>query len=105
MERTLITLAIGIAIGYLIYKQGVIKPTPQVVELGDKSKELEGMQKAFEKISKLKFKDYGVYDEDTLASVNYLLKGTSGLIDNNGTINKNLVNDLSIIYVNSQKTI
>jgi hypothetical protein len=102
MERTLITLAVGIAIGYFIFKQGIIKPGLEVVEVGDKSKEIEGMQKAFEKISKLKFKDYGVYDEDTLAAVNYLLKGTSGLIDNKGNINRILVNDIAKIEFNSQ---
>jgi hypothetical protein len=102
MERTLITLAVGIAIGYFIFKQGIIKPEMETVEVGDKSKDIEGMQRAFEKIGKLKFNNYGVYDDDTLASVNYLLKGTSGLVNSKGVINKSLVNDLAKIHFNSE---
>lgn len=104
MERNLIILAVGIAIGYFIFKQGIVKTDSgiEVIKPGDKSKDIEGMQKAFEKIGKIQFKDYGVYDEETLEAVKYLLKGTSGLIDNKGSINKQLVFDIAKIELNSQ---
>lgn len=101
MERNLIILGIGIAIGYFIFKQGIVKTEIETISPGDKSKDIEGMQKAFEIISKLKFSEYGVYDEDTLAAVQYLMKGTNSLKNSKGVIDKAFVSDISKIYNNS----
>lgn len=100
MERNLVILALGIAIGYFLFKNKAI-PSNEVIQIGDKGKDIEGMQKMFEKVSNLKFNDYGVYDEDTQASVLYLLKNTSALKDSKGSVNKNFASDISKIYFNS----
>lgn len=104
MEKNIIILAVGIAIGYFIFKKGVVKVTPviETVNPGDKSKEIEGMQKLIENAVKLKYSEYGVYDEDTLASVKHLFNGTSALQNASGSIDKKFVKDLSKIYFNSQ---
>jgi hypothetical protein len=100
VERNLIILGIGIAIGYFIFRKK-LQSQMEVIQPGDKSKDIEGMQKFFEKFASLKFDDYGVYDSDTQASVQYLLKGTNALKDNKGSIDMNFSKDLATIYTNS----
>lgn len=102
MGKNLIILAVGIAIGYFILKKNAIIAKGETIKPGDKGKNIEGMQKAFEKIAGLKFDEYGVYDVDTLEAVNYLLKGTTVLKDAGGVLDKNFSNDLSRLYYNSQ---
>lgn len=101
MKRDLIILGIGLTIGYFLFRSRVVSGGIKVTRPGDKGKEIEGVQKLFEKVTKLQFSDYGVYDQQTLDSVNYLLKGTSALKNDKGTIDKTFMNDLSTIYFNS----
>ena len=105
MTKNIIILAIGIGIGYLIFRKDILDtPGLNIVKPGDKSKDIEGMQMAFEKIAGLRFESYGQYDADTLATVQYLLAGTSGLKDSmRGYISASMVSDLSKIYNNSTK--
>ena len=102
--RELVILGIGIALGYyLVTEKGVgLKSNVTVVKPGDKSQDIEGMQKVFENIAGLKFSGYGNYDSDTLAAAQYLLAGTKGMTDSNkGYINSELVSDLAKINSNS----
>jgi hypothetical protein len=104
MTKNILILLAGIGIGYLIFKKRVLNPQSlALVKPGDKSKDIEGMQMAFEKIAGLQFENYGQYDADTLATVQYLLNGTSGLKDSmKGYVDPVLVKDLSKIYNNSK---
>ena len=106
MIKNVAILGVGVIIGYYLLKPNkTVNSALKTVNSGDKSKDVEGMQKAFEKIANLKFETYGQYDADTLAAVQYLLRGTSGLIDSeSGAINASLVNDISKIYYNSLKS-
>ena len=101
MERTLLILGIGIAIGYFVFRGKGISVDNQVIKPGDKGKDIEGMQKLFERLTKMQFEDYGVYDQDTVAGVQYLLKDTNALKDKQGSIDKKFCTDLSKIYFNS----
>jgi hypothetical protein len=101
MERSLIILGIGIAIGYFAFRSKLGSGVIEVIKPGDKGKDIEGMQRLFERVAKLQFNEYGVYDQETVASVNYLLKNTNALKSNTGAIDKKFCNDLSQIYFNS----
>ena len=106
MIKNIAFIGLGVIIGYYLLKPKVegLK-FEEVVKMGDKDKDIEGMQKTFEKVANLKFDTYGQYDADTLAAVQYLLKGTSGLVDpESGAIKASFVNDISNIYNNSLKS-
>jgi len=102
--RDIAILGFGIFIGYVILKNQNLPLSGVRVDVkpGDKSKDIEGMQKVIERIAGLKFYEYGQYDADTLASIQYLMKGTSALKNyEKGLINPVFVSDLSKIYENS----
>lgn len=100
--KEIVILGIGVAVGYYLLG-GANKPMDGTyIKTGDKSKEIEGMQKAFEGIAGLKFDEYGNYDADTLAASKFLLAGTKALKPD-GQINSVFVSDLSKIYYNSLK--
>jgi len=99
MDKTLVALGIGILVGYFIFR-GKSGSTDNI-KPGSKGKDIEGMQKLFERVAGMKFERYGVYDQETLAGTKHLLKGTSALMNESGSINRMFVNDLSVLYNNS----
>ena len=103
MMKNIAILGVGVIIGYYLLKPQKAGTAPvNVVKVGDKSKDVEGMQKSFEKIANLRFPSYGTYDSDTLAAVQYLMKGTSSLVDaESGAVKASFVNDISKLYNNS----
>ena len=95
-----VLIVVGVGIGYLLFGG---KGAGKVIHVGDKGKQIEGMQRSMEKIAGIKFQEYGVYDKDTQAAVQYLMKGTSAIKNINGDLNSKFVNDLSIINDNVLK--
>ena len=107
MIRNIAILSAGIVIGYFLFRDNakLLKGVTIEVKPGDKSKHIEDFQKAMERIGNLKFDNYGQYDSDTLATVQYLMKDTVALKDyDKGVIDANFVTDLSKIYRNSLKS-
>jgi hypothetical protein len=100
MDKTLVALGIGILVGYFIFR-GKNGSADKVIKPGSKGKDIEGMQKLFERVAGMKFETYGMYDQETLAGTRHLLKGTSALMNESGSINRMFVNDLSVLYNNS----
>ena len=104
MMRELTILGVGVALGYFLFRKSDVILPSGVVAPGDKSREIEGMQKAMEKIGNLKFGEYGQYDADTQAAVQYLMRGTSAVRDaNKGLVNETFVKDISTMYFNGKK--
>lgn len=104
MVKNIAILSAGILIGYLLLRRSEAV-SAVVVKPGDKSKDIEGMQKAFEKLGNMKFEQYGQYDADTLAVVQYMMAGTGSLKNSDkGYVDAAIVMDLSKIYSNSLKT-
>ena len=93
-----VLIGIGIGVGYLLFSG---KGAGKVVRVGDKGKQIEGMQRSMEKIAGIKFQEYGVYDKDTQEAVQYLMKGTSAIRNIHCDLNSEFVNDLSIINDNT----
>jgi hypothetical protein len=101
--KNVLILGAGILIGYMLFRKSIQETGVSIVKPGDKSKEIEGMQKAFEKIGTFRFDEYGQYDADTLAVVQYLLNGSTSLKNESGHLDSRLVSDLSVIYYNTLK--
>lgn len=96
----LFLIGVGLATGYILFKR---KGYLNIVGVGDKGKQIEGMQHALERLSGIKFQEYGVYDKDTQIAVQYLMRGTTAMRNVRGDLDKNFVNDLSVIYSNTLK--
>jgi len=102
--KNAVILGIGVLIGYYLLKPKAVVGSENVTKKGDKSKDMEGMQKLLEDVGDIKFSSYGQYDADTQAAVQALLKGTSGLTDSDsGAIKASFVHDLATIHQNSLK--
>lgn len=98
MNRTLLIFGIGLLAGYFIFHKKNISSGS--ISVGDKSKEIEGMQRLFERVAGIKFNEYGVYDQQTRENLSYLLKDTS-VMKGSGSIDFRFTSDLSKIYSNS----
>jgi hypothetical protein len=104
MMREITILGVGIAIGYFLFRKSDVILPSGVIAPGDKGREIEGMQKAFEKMGNLKFSQYGQYDSDTQAAVQYLMQGTTALKDmNKGLVSESFASDIAKVYFNSKK--
>ena len=97
--KNIAILGVGIAIGYFLFRKANVL-SGETVKVGDKSKDIEGMQKSFEKIANLKFDEYGQYDSDTLEAAKYLLSGTQ-VMNENGSLDGKFVRDLSRMHFNT----
>ena len=96
--KKLVLIGLGIGIGYLLFSK---KSVLQTVQLGEKGKEIEGMQRSIERLTGVRFENYGVYDKDTQAAVQYLMNGTSAMKNNEGDLDPEFVTDMAIMHKNS----
>jgi hypothetical protein len=93
-----VLIAIGVGIGYFFFSG---KNAGKVIRLGDKGKQIEGMQRSIERLAGIQFQEYGVYDNDTQVAVQYLMKGTNAMKNVRGDLNSKFVNDMSIMHDNT----
>jgi uncharacterized LabA/DUF88 family protein len=98
--RNALLIGVGLSIGYILFAK---KGNGHLVQVGDKSSQIEGMQHALERIAGIQFQEYGVYDKDTQVAVQFLMKGTKGMRNTKGDLDPRIVNDLSTIYGNTLK--
>ena len=96
--KKLLLIGVGVGIGYMLFSK---KSTWRTVSMGEKAKEIEGMQHSLERMTGVKFDNYGVYDKETQDVVRFLMKGTSVMKNNRGDLDPEFVTDMAKMYNNS----
>ncbi len=100
--QKVVLIALGIGIGYMIFSS---RSTWRTVRIGEKGKEIEGMQKSMERLAGVKFEEYGVYDKETQIVVQYLMNGTNAMKNNRGDLDPEFVTDMYKMYENTKNQI
>ena len=93
----LILLAAGVILAGLIIaarkKKGI--ETILVLKPGDKGNEVYGLQNALSKLTGVRLSNMGVYDNETLAAVQYYMKDSKALYDyDKGYVDSSFGSDL-----------
>lgn len=96
--KKLLLIGAGVALGYMLFSSRSIWRT---VRLGEKGREIEGLQKSIERLTGIQFEEYGVYDKETQKAVRFLMTGTNAMKNNRGDLDPEFVSDMSKIYDNS----
>lgn len=105
-KQHLILITAGIIIGVLIFGRKNRAPSPvNVIKPGDKGNDIYGLQYALTGITGIKLGNMGVYDNETLAAVQYYMNGTNALENpERGYVNRNFASDLFSIMEQAKKS-
>jgi len=99
--RDFILLGVGVGIGYFIFKT---KENKELVQLGDKSKEVKKLQEDMNYFlgkNKNEVEEDSLYSKKMMKVSNNLFSGTNALVNNNkGAIKKDFINDINLIINN-----
>lgn len=98
-KNHLILLAAGILLIVVLSAKKKKIPEPvDIIKPGDKGNDVYGLQYALTSLTRVKLGNMGVYDNETLAAVQYYMKDTASLLDyEKGYVNKNFASDLYLV--------
>jgi hypothetical protein len=100
-KEHLILITAGIILGALLLSKKA--SAIDVIKPGDKGSDVQGLQDAFFNMTGVKVTNRGAYDNNTLASVRCLLKGTNALVDyDKGYVDRRFASDLYRIQNNAK---
>lgn len=95
----LILLTAGVLLIVVLSAKKKKVPEPvDIIKPGDKGNEVYGLQYALTSLTGVKLGNMGVYDNETLAAVQYYMQDTGSLLDyERGYVDKNFASDLYLV--------
>jgi hypothetical protein len=102
-KQHLILLTAGIMLAAIILGSRGISEPQDVIKPGDKGNDVLGMQNAFSNLTGVRLDNKGAYDNETLAAVQCLLRGSNALKDyDRGYVDRKFASDLWRIQNNAR---